>query len=113
MLTDKLYMQKALEEAYYALGEKEVPIGAVIVYDKKIVAKAHNQVERLSDPTAHAEILAITQATNYLGSKWLKGCTLYVTVEPCPMCAGALILSRIDKVVFSVSEVGLLAQSWI
>ncbi|MFA5271174.1 MAG: tRNA adenosine(34) deaminase TadA [Candidatus Omnitrophota bacterium] len=99
-----LYMQKALIEAECAFSEDEVPIGAVIIYKGKIIAKAHNQVERLNDPTAHAEILAITQGTTALGSKWLKGCTLYVNVEPCIMCAGALILSRIECVVFGVSD---------
>ena len=97
-------MQKALVEAQRAFREDEVPVGAVIVYKGKIVAKAHNQVECLKDPTAHAEILAITQGAAALQSKWLKGCTLYVTVEPCAMCAGALILSRIEQVVFGASD---------
>jgi tRNA(adenine34) deaminase len=101
---DKFYMEKALKEAFLAFQEKEVPIGAVIVYEDRVIAKAHNQVEKLKDPTAHAEMIAITQATSYLKSKWLKGCTIYVTIEPCCMCAGALILSRIDKVVFGVDD---------
>jgi tRNA(adenine34) deaminase len=104
MKKSQAYMNKALQEAYSAFQEDEVPIGAIIVYRDKIIAKAHNQVERLCDPTAHAEIIAITQATTYLKSKWLKGCTLYVTVEPCSMCAGALILSRIDKIIFGVVD---------
>ena len=100
----RLYMQRALAEAECALSEDEVPVGAIIVHEGKIITKAHNQVERLKDPTAHAEILALTQAASVLGSKWLKGCILYVTVEPCVMCAGALILSRIGQVVFGVSD---------
>lgn len=108
MLTSKnhqqLYMRKALQEAQCAFEEEEIPVGAVIVYKGKIIAKAHNQVERLHDPTAHAEMLAITQAADFLKAKWLHGCTLYVTIEPCSMCAGALILSRIDRVVFGASD---------
>jgi len=99
-----LYMQKALIEARCAFKEDEVPVGAVIIHKGKIIAKAHNQVERLKDPTAHAEILAITQGAAALQSRWLNGCTLYVTVEPCLMCAGALILSRIERIVFGVSD---------
>lgn len=95
---------KALQEAESALSEDEIPIGAIIVYKDKIIAKAHNQVERLNDPTAHAEIIAITQAASFLKSKWLKDCTLYVTIEPCSMCAGALVLSRITNVVFGASD---------
>ncbi len=97
-------MQKALSEAQCAFDKNEVPVGAVIAHEGKIIAKAHNQVETLRDPTAHAEMLAITQAASALKSKWLKGCTLYVTVEPCTMCAGALVLSRIEKIVFGVSD---------
>ncbi|MCF7873007.1 MAG: tRNA adenosine(34) deaminase TadA [Candidatus Omnitrophica bacterium] len=104
MEKDNLYMQQALKQAEYAKDEDEVPIGAVIVYNGKIIAKSYNQVERLKDPTAHAEILAITQAANYLKSKWLKKCRLYVTIEPCSMCAGALILARIDKVIFGADD---------
>ncbi|MEI8350127.1 MAG: tRNA adenosine(34) deaminase TadA [Candidatus Omnitrophota bacterium] len=98
------YMQKALLQAQCAFEEDEVPVGAVVVYRNKIIAQAHNQVERLRDPTAHAEMLAITQATAALKSKWLHNCTLYATMEPCAMCAGALILSRIEKVVFAASD---------
>jgi len=99
-----VYMRKALLQAEYALAEDEVPVGAVIVYKNKIIAQAHNQVEKLRDPTAHAEIIAITQAASFLESKWLKGCILYVTIEPCTMCAGALVLSRIDKIIFGASD---------
>lgn len=97
-------MMKALQQAEQALGEDEVPVGSVIVYKKKIIAQAHNQIECLNDPTAHAEMIAITQAASFLKSKWLKGCSLYVTIEPCSMCAGALVLSRIDKVIFGATD---------
>lgn len=100
----EIHMQKAIRQAKYAFSEDEVPVGAVIVYEDKIIAKSYNQIEKLKDPTAHAEILAITQAAAYLKSKWLKGCALYVTIEPCSMCAGALILSRIERVVFGASD---------
>jgi tRNA(adenine34) deaminase len=100
----EIYMRRALKQAEYARAEDEVPVGAVIVYKRRIIAQSYNQVEKLKDPTAHAEMLAITQAATYLKSKWLKGCTLYVTVEPCSMCAGALVLSRIDKVVFGAAD---------
>ena len=104
MEKDKVYMKKALLQAEEALSKDEVPVGAVIIYDNKIIAKAHNQMELLKDPTAHAEMIAITQAASFLKSKWLKGCSLYVTIEPCSMCAGALVLSRIDKVYFGSSD---------
>ncbi len=94
------YMEAALREAQTALEQHEVPVGAVIVKDGTIIAKSHNQVEMLQDPTAHAEIIAIGAAANYLGNWRLTGCTLYVTLEPCPMCAGAIVLSRMDRVVF-------------
>ena len=97
-------MSKALQQALYAFDADEVPVGAVIVHNNRIIAKAHNQVELLKDPTAHAEMIAITQAASYLGSKWLEKCTLYVTIEPCSMCAGALILSRIERVVFGAKD---------
>jgi tRNA(adenine34) deaminase len=100
----QIYMSKAIEEAQYAFEEDEVPVGAIITYETKIIAKAHNQVERLKDPTAHAEILAITQAADFLKSKWLHNCILYVTIEPCAMCAGALVLSRIGTVIFGASD---------
>ena len=97
-------MQEALKLAKTAAEKDEVPIGAVITHKNKIIARAHNQVEMLKDPTAHAEMLAITQATNYLSVKWLQDCTLYVTIEPCSMCAGALVLARIKRVCFGASD---------
>jgi len=97
-------MGKALQQAEIAYAKDEVPVGAVIVYKDKVIAKAHNQIECLNDPTAHAEMIAITQAASYFRSKWLKDCKLYVTIEPCSMCAGALVLSRIDKVIFGATD---------
>ncbi|MDD4294635.1 MAG: tRNA adenosine(34) deaminase TadA [Candidatus Omnitrophica bacterium] len=102
--SDESFMLEALRQATYAFKEDEVPVGCVIVKDGKIITKAYNQVEKLKDPTAHAEILAITQACGELGNKWLYDCTLYVTIEPCLMCAGALILSRIKRVVFGARD---------
>jgi len=102
--SDKIFMQLALKEAQKAFEEDEVPVGAVIIHKNKLIAKAHNQVERLKDPTAHAEIIAITQAASSLGAKWLNECTLYVTIEPCTMCAGALVLSRIKNVVYGAKD---------
>jgi len=101
---DHKFMQEALKLAKLAYEGQEVPVGAVITHNDRIIAKGYNQVELLSDPTAHAEILAITAACGYLKSKWLKSCILYVTVEPCSMCAGALVLSRIEKVIFGTSD---------
>lgn len=97
-------MQEALKEAQRAFAEDEVPVGAVIVQEGKIIARGHNQVERLKDPTAHAEIIAITSAANYLGTKWLNQASLYVTIEPCSMCAGALVLARIKNLYFGASD---------
>jgi tRNA(adenine34) deaminase len=97
-------MHEALKEARKAFARDEVPVGAVIVHGRDIIARAHNQVELLKDPTAHAEMIAITQATNFLGSKWLQDCTLYVTIEPCSMCAGALVLARLKKVFFGAKD---------
>ncbi len=97
-------MREALKEARRAFNEDEVPVGAIIVYDRKIIAKAHNQVECLKDPTAHAEMIAITQASAALGNKWLTDAVIYVTVEPCNMCAGALVLSRIKKIVYGAKD---------
>ena len=97
-------MLDALREAQTAAAEDEVPIGAVIVCQGRIIAKGHNMTERLNDPTAHAEMIAITAATEAVGGKYLNDCTLYVTVEPCPMCAGALAWSQIGKVVYGASD---------
>lgn len=99
-----LPMREAFKQAQQAFNEDEVPVGAVITYKNQIIAKAYNQVEKLKDPTAHAEMIAITQASNYLSSKWLYDCTLYVTLEPCAMCAGALVLSRISKIYYAVED---------
>ncbi|CAN5397378.1 nucleoside deaminase [soil metagenome] len=101
---DELFMAQAIMQAKFALEKGEVPVGAVIVSAKKIIAKAYNQCQMLNDVTAHAEILAITAASNYLQAKYLKNCTLYVTLEPCIMCAGALFWSQIDRLVFSVPD---------
>ena len=97
-------MREALREASFAAAEDEVPIGAVIVWKGRIIAKGHNMTERLADPTAHAEMIAITAATEATGGKYLTDCTLYVTVEPCPMCAGALAWSQIGAVVYGASD---------
>lgn len=97
-------MLEALKEAQKAFEEDEVPVGAVIVSQKRIVAKAHNQIERLKDPTAHAEMIAITQAASTLGSKWLNEASIYVTIEPCSMCAGALVLARIKNIVYGAQD---------
>jgi tRNA(adenine34) deaminase len=98
------FMQLALQEAEYALAENEVPVGAVIVYEGRIIAAAHNQRQQLRDPTAHAEMIAITQAAALRGSWRLDGCTLYVTLEPCPMCAGAILQARIPTVVYGAAD---------
>lgn len=99
-----LYMQEALKEAKLAQVADEVPIGAVIVCKGRIVGKGHNMTERLKDPTAHAEMIAITAATEAIGGKYLNDCTLYVTVEPCPMCAAALAWAQIGKVVYGATD---------
>lgn len=101
---DIFFMKKALLEAHEALEQGEVPVGAVVVANNKIIARAHNQTELLNDVTAHAETQAITAAANHIGGKYLKGCTLYVTLEPCVMCAGALYWSQIDKVVYGAKD---------
>jgi len=98
------YMRLALQEAEQALREDEVPIGAVIVHQDRVIAAAHNQREQLRDPTAHAEMIAISQAAAALNSWRLENCTLYVTLEPCPMCAGAIIQARIPRVVYGASD---------
>jgi len=97
-------MKLALEEARRAFAEDEVPVGAVIVHGSRVVARAHNQREQLRDPTAHAEMIAITQAAEALGSWRLEDCTLYVTLEPCPMCAGAIVQARIPNVVYGAAD---------
>ena len=104
LTSDSFFMKEALKEASKANHEDEVPVGAVIVANNTIIARGHNLTEKLNDVTAHAEIQAITAASEYLGSKYLKGCTLYVTLEPCVMCAGALAWSQIDKIVFGAYD---------
>ncbi|MBN2162530.1 MAG: nucleoside deaminase [Pontiellaceae bacterium] len=101
---DIIYMRMALREAQLAADEGEVPCGAVIVLNDQVIGKAHNQTETLNDPTAHAEILAITQATQTVGNWRLNGAVMYVTKEPCPMCAGALVLARIRKVIWGMTD---------
>jgi tRNA(adenine34) deaminase len=101
---DKKFMRMAIDEAKKALVEEEVPIGAVVVCGDRVIARGHNLVEALCDATAHAEMQAITAAASTLGGKYLKGCTLYVTVEPCVMCAGALAWSQIDRVVYGAAD---------
>ena len=98
------YMKKALQEAELAFEKGEVPVGAIIVIHDKIIARAHNLTEQLNDVTAHAEIQAITAASNFLGGKYLKECTLYVTLEPCQMCAGALYWSQISNIIYGASD---------
>jgi tRNA(adenine34) deaminase len=103
-LADQRFMQMALAEAAAAAAEDEVPIGAVIVHEGQVLAAAHNQREQLRDPTAHAEMIAITQAATALDSWRLENCTLYVTLEPCPMCAGAIVQSRVKRVVYGADD---------
>ena len=102
--TDEYFMKEALKEANKALDVNEVPIGAVIVSNNKIIARGHNLTETLNDSTAHAEMQAFTAATEYLGAKYLNECTLYVTLEPCTMCAGAAYWSQIGRIVFGASD---------
>ena len=102
--SDEYFMKQAMQEAYKAFNENEIPVGAVIVSNNRIIARSHNLTERLNDVTAHAEMQAITAAANYLGGKYLKDCTLYVTLEPCNMCAGALAWSQITKIVYGASD---------
>lgn len=101
---DTYFMKQALAEAEAAAAEGEVPVGAVVVCDNRILARAHNQTERLGDVTAHAEMLAVTAAAHLLGGKYLAGCTLYVTVEPCVMCAGALGWAQVGRVVYGAPD---------
>lgn len=102
--SDEYFMKKALYEAEQAFEKGEVPVGAVIVIDNKIIARAHNLTELLNDVTAHAEMQAITAASNFLGGKYLHNCTIYVTLEPCQMCGGALFWSQISNVVYGASD---------
>ena len=102
--SDEYFMKKALQEAELAFEKGEIPVGALIVVDNKIIARTHNLTELLNDVTAHAEMQAITSAANFLGGKYLTGCTLYVTLEPCQMCAGSLYWSQISKIVFGASD---------
>lgn len=105
IFTDEYFMREALKEASKALEISEVPVGAVVVCKNRIIARGHNQTEKLTDATAHAEMLAVTAAANYLGSKYLSECTLYVTLEPCVMCAGALHWTQLMKLVYGASDV--------
>lgn len=101
---DEKWMRQALVEAGLALKKNEIPIGAVVVYEDKIIGRGHNQVESLKDPTAHAEVIAIGAASSFLDSRRLSGATIYVTIEPCAMCAGAIVLSRLDRLVFGAKD---------
>ena len=104
IFTDEYFMKKALQEAEIAFEKGEIPVGAIIVIDNKVIARSHNLTEMLNDVTAHAEMQSITAAANFIGGKYLKNCTLYVTLEPCQMCAGALYWSQISKIVFGASD---------
>jgi len=97
-------MREALKEAQKAFAEEEVPIGAIIVHKSRIIARGHNQIECLKDPTAHAEMLALTSAANFLQAKWLLDASVYVTIEPCSMCAGALVLARVKNIYFGAKD---------
>jgi tRNA(adenine34) deaminase len=103
-VTDEYYMMQALKEAKKAFEDDEIPIGAVVVVNEKIIARGHNMTERLNDPTAHAEMIALTAAFNSLGSKFLTDATLYITVEPCLMCAGAICWSRVKRLVYGADD---------
>jgi len=98
------FMREAIKEAKIAAEEDEIPVGCVAVQGKRIIARAHNQIERLKDPTAHAEMIALTSAANYLNQKWLNEISLFVTIEPCSMCAGAMVLARVKKLIFGASD---------
>ncbi len=104
IFTDEYFMKKALQEAEIAFEKGEIPVGAIIVIDNKVIARSHNLTELLHDVTAHAEMQSITAAANFLGGKYLKNCTIYVTIEPCQMCAGALYWSQISKIVFGARD---------
>jgi tRNA(adenine34) deaminase len=104
IFTDEYFMKKALQEAETAFEKDEIPVGAIVVIDNRIIARSHNLTEMLHDVTAHAEMQAITASANFLGGKYLTNCTLYVTLEPCQMCAGALYWSQISKIVYGASD---------
>ena len=104
LFSDEYFMTKALQEAEIALEKGEIPVGAIIVVDNKVIARSHNLTETLNDVTAHAEMQAITSAANFLGGKYLKKCTLYVTLEPCQMCGGALYWSQISNIVYGAKD---------
>jgi tRNA(adenine34) deaminase len=103
-MTDEYYMMQALKEARRALGEEEIPVGAIVVINDRVIARGYNMVEKLKDPTAHAEMIALTAAFNSLGAKYLPDATLYVTVEPCLMCAGAIYWSKLGKIVYGADD---------
>jgi tRNA(adenine34) deaminase len=103
-MTDEYYMMQALKEARKAFSEEEIPVGALVVINEKIVARGYNMVEKLNDPTAHAEMIALTAAFNTLGSKYIPEATLYITVEPCLMCAGAVYWSKLGKIVYGADD---------
>lgn len=104
IFSDERFMNEALKEAQKAIDMDEVPVGAVVVCNNRIIARAHNLTERLNDVTAHAEMQAITAAANYLGGKYLKDCTLYITIEPCVMCAGAIFWAQLSRLVYGASD---------
>lgn len=104
MTVHEQWMTLALREARRAFDEGEVPVGTVVVHEGRVIGRGYNQIERLQDPTAHAEMIALTAAANHLGSRRLDGCTLYVTLEPCPMCAGAIVLARVPMLVFAAYD---------
>jgi tRNA(adenine34) deaminase len=104
VFSDEYFMNEALKQANKALQGEEVPVGALVVNQNRIIARAHNMTQQLNDVTAHAEMIAITSASNYLGSKYLKGCTLYVTLEPCLMCAAAMKWAQLDRIVYAASD---------
>lgn len=104
LYSDEYFMHQAYKEALLAMDEGEVPVGAVVVSQNRIIARAHNETEKLNDTTAHAEMIAITSAASYLGAKYLQNCTLYVTLEPCVMCAGAVYWSQIGRVVYGAED---------
>lgn len=104
MTPHEIWMQHAFKEAEKAFEKKEIPVGAVVVFENRIIGRGHNQVETLRDPTAHAEMIALTSAASYLSSKILLGCTMYVTLEPCAMCAGAIVLSKLEALYFGAYD---------